>query len=281
VFFVGQLGKYLPIGVGPVLAQMELSKAHGVSRVQSATASMVVLGLAVPTGGLVAAVTLPFGSPTALGRYGWVLAAVPVSLVLLHPAVLSRLLNRALRLARRNPLPQPLALRDVVASSGWLVAGYVCYGVGTWCVARDLSPAVGQGRLLLLATGAFALAWTAGFLVLVLPAGAGVREAVIVLAMTPALTGGAATLVAVVVRLLATAADLIWAAIGAAARPTPAEGAEQAEPVAASAPVAEVEPDADSGDSAGGEDDSEDDSEHGGEHGGEDRPNPAGLPVRG
>ncbi|ETA00693.1 hypothetical protein CcI156_18885 [Frankia sp. CcI156] len=218
IFFVGQIGKYIPGSVWPVLAQMELSRDHGVSRPKAASASLVVLALAVPSGGLAAAVTLPFVSAQALADYWWALAVVPVFVVVLCPPVLSRLLALAFRLLRRPPLTEPLPPRAVAAGAGWLLLSFCCYGVATWLLVRDLHPAVGGGRLLLLSLGAYALAWTAGFLVLVLPAGAGVREAVLVLALAPAVASGPATLVALVARLLATIADLVWALVGVALR---------------------------------------------------------------
>ncbi|WP_131746518.1 lysylphosphatidylglycerol synthase domain-containing protein [Frankia sp. Cppng1_Ct_nod] len=219
VFFVGQVGKYIPGSVWPVLAQMELSRDHGVSRTKAASASLIVLALAVPCGGVVAAVTLPFASATALRHYAFALLVVPVFAVLLYPPVLSRLLAFAFRLLRRPPLEQELAGRRVLAAAGWLLASFVSSGVATWLLARDLGPSVHGPRLLLLSTGGYALAWTAGFLVLVVPAGAGVREAVLILALAPALASGPATLLALVIRLFVTVADLLWAAVGMMLRP--------------------------------------------------------------
>lgn len=224
VFFVGQIGKYIPGSVWPVLAQVELSRDYGVGRAESASASLVVLALAVPSGGVVAAATLPFVSASALRHYWWALLAIPVFLVVLHPKVLSRLLALAARVLKRPALTQPLAMRHVLTAAGWLMLGFLFYGVATWLIGRDLHPKGGDGRLILLSIGAYALAWTAGFLIIVLPAGAGVREAVLVLALSPALPKGPALLVAVVARLLATIADLIWAGIGFSLRPrTPAD----------------------------------------------------------
>jgi uncharacterized membrane protein YbhN (UPF0104 family) len=218
IFFVGQIGKYIPGSVWPVLAQMELSRDYGVSRPKAASASLVVLALAVPSGGLAAAVTLPFVSAKALASYWWALAVVPLFAVVLTPPVLSRLLALAFRLLRRPPLDEPLTLRPIMAGAGWLLLSFLWYGLATWLLLRDLDPDVSGARLVLLSVGAYALAWTAGFLVLVLPAGAGVREAVLVLALAPAIASGPATLVALVARLLATVADLVWAAVGVALR---------------------------------------------------------------
>jgi hypothetical protein len=140
-------------------------------------------------------------------------------MVVLAPPVLSRLLAMVFRLLRRPPLTDPLTTRAVLAGAGWLLVSFGCYGVATFLLARDLAPAVGGPRLLALSVGGYALAWTAGFLVLVLPAGAGVREGVLVLALAPALPREAALVLAVVARLLATVADLVWAGVGVALRP--------------------------------------------------------------
>jgi len=80
-------------------------------------------------------------------------------------------------------------------------------------VARDL-PGSPRG-LILLTTGAYALAWSAGFLVLVTPAGAGVREGALVLLLAPAYGSGPALGIALLVRLLATLGDLVWGLRGA------------------------------------------------------------------
>jgi glycosyltransferase 2 family protein len=242
IFFVGQVGKYIPGSVWPVLAQMELSRDYGVDRPKSASASLVVLALAVPAGGIAALATLPFVSASALRHYGWALAAVPVFMVVLHPAVLSRLLALGFRLLRRPALTQPLRTATVLTGAGWLLVSFVLYGIATWCLLRDLHPAVHGARLLALAVGGYALAWTAGFLVLVLPAGAGVREAVLVLTLAPALASGPALLLAVVARLLATIADLVWAAIGVALRPRGPRPAVAADPDPNPAPDADAPP---------------------------------------
>ncbi|MDT3444826.1 MULTISPECIES: lysylphosphatidylglycerol synthase transmembrane domain-containing protein [unclassified Pseudofrankia] len=219
IFFVGQVGKYIPGSVWPVLAQMELSRDYGVARPRSAAASLIVLALAVPCGGLAAAVTLPFVSRDALTSYWWAFAAALAFMLLLWPPVLRRLLAVAFRLLRRPAMTEPVPGRTVLVGAGWLLVSFGCYGVATFLLARDLGASVGGPRLLALAVGGYALAWTAGFLVLVLPAGLGVREAVLVLALSPALAREPALVLTLVSRLLATVADLVWAGVGVALRP--------------------------------------------------------------
>ncbi|MDX6227782.1 MAG: glycosyltransferase 2 family protein [Frankiales bacterium] len=217
VFFVGQLGKYLPGSVWPVVAQMELGKAHGLSKRPVGTVALLVMVLNVATGLLVAVVLLPFTSPHALSQRGWVIALLPVGLALLHPRVLNPVVDKAFRLARREPLEQPLTLRGIAVATGWTMLMWASYGVHVWVLAEGLH-AKHAASLPLLATGAFALAWTAGFVAIIFPAGAGIREAVLVVALAAVMPYEHRVALAAVSRLLMTAGDLVWGAIGGLTR---------------------------------------------------------------
>lgn len=59
IFFVGQLGKYIPGSVWPMLAQMEMGRDHGIPRPRSAAAFFLTYPIYLGTGLLVAVVTLP------------------------------------------------------------------------------------------------------------------------------------------------------------------------------------------------------------------------------
>ncbi|MCW2933942.1 MAG: hypothetical protein JWM19_4904 [Actinomycetia bacterium] len=62
VMFIGQLGKYLPGAVGPVLAQMELATAHGVPRSRTASAGLVNMPVSVLSALLAALVSGDLGA---------------------------------------------------------------------------------------------------------------------------------------------------------------------------------------------------------------------------
>jgi glycosyltransferase 2 family protein len=218
IFFVGQLGKYLPGSVWPVVAQMELGKGYGLSRRPVGTVALLVMVLNVATGLLVALVLLPFTSPHALRHYGWAVAVLPFGLALLHPRVLNPVIDKAFSLARREPLEQPLTLRGIAVATGWTMLMWASYGAQIWALADGLH-AQGAKSLPALSTGAFALAWTAGFLFLVSPAGAGVREAILILALAAVLGYDKRVALAAVSRLLMTAGDLVWGAVGGLTRP--------------------------------------------------------------
>lgn len=211
IVFVGQLGKYLPGSVWPVLAQMELGTAHQVPRHRSATASVLTMLVSLLAGLLAALVTLPFAAGAT--PYRWAFLAAPVLLAVLHPRLLNPLLALLLRLARRPALERPLTGRAVLTALGWGLASWTLYGVQVWLLVTRLGAPDGRGALL--AVGGFAFAWCVGFLVVFAPAGAGVREVLLVALFGPVVGVGGATALALVSRILMTVGDLLTAGLAA------------------------------------------------------------------
>ncbi|MEZ7129318.1 lysylphosphatidylglycerol synthase domain-containing protein [Nonomuraea sp. AD125B] len=199
VFFVGQLGKYIPGALWPVLAQMEMGRDLGVPRARSAAAFFLMMPIQLATGLLVTLGTLGWD------RYGWLLLALPALLVLLEPKVINAVIAFGLRRLKREPLERPLTRRGMLAALGWALAGWIAYGVHLYFI-------VPQGGLVF-AVGAFALSWCLGILTFVVPAGAGVREVAMVAVLAPHVSGGAAIAVALSSRIVIILGDLICAGL--------------------------------------------------------------------
>jgi hypothetical protein len=216
VFFVGQIGKYLPGNVFALAAQAELAHDHRVPRSRVVAAGLVFLGVLTTSGLLIAAVTLPFTSPSALRTYAWVLPVLPLGLLLLVPAVLHRCLGFALRVTRRPLLEAPPSSRHLAAALAWALLMWIAYG-GHVLPLVHAQHAGGLATLAVLGTGGYALAWTAGFLFVVAPAGAVVREAVLVLVLAAVMTRPEGTAVALASRLVQTVGDLAWALLAGTA----------------------------------------------------------------
>ncbi|ADG87468.1 lysylphosphatidylglycerol synthase domain-containing protein [Thermobispora bispora] len=211
VFFVGQLGKYIPGSVWPVIAQMELGRDHGVPRARSAAAFFLTYPIYLASGLLVAAVTLPALAGDSVAGYAWLLLLVPVALAALHPGLVNRVIDLGLRLLRRPPLERPLTRRGVLAAAGWALAGWAAYGAHLALLVHGLG-ATGAAAVPL-SVGAFALAWCLGLVVVIAPAGAGVREVAIVAALAPVLDQGSAIAAALCSRLVVSIGDLVCAAL--------------------------------------------------------------------
>lgn len=211
VFFVSQLGKYLPGSVWPVVMQMEAGRRRGASRKTMLAANLVTVLLSVCVGIGLAGLLLPFSSPAALHRFWWALAALPLLLVLAHPRSLPFLLDRVLKVLRREPLGVQMTGAATMSALGWSALSWV--GFGTHLAV--LAAAVGASSLGLLALciGGMGLAVSAGVLFLPAPAGAGMREVVLGFVLAAALTSGQVVAVVIASRVILLLADLVMAGL--------------------------------------------------------------------
>ncbi len=225
IMFVGQLGKYLPGSVWAFVAQVELARDREVARARGAAATLLAVAVTVAVGLAVAATALPLVSGEAARRWWWVLAAAPVLLACLHPRVLGFGVRTAARPFTRfrevaEAGPPEVRGRSVAAAVGWTVLAWAPLGAHawllTWAVGGEPLASIGP------AVGGYALAWTLGLLVVFAPAGLGVREAVLVVALAPVVDAGAALVVAVLSRLVMTVADIAWAGLSVLLSPAPA-----------------------------------------------------------
>jgi uncharacterized membrane protein YbhN (UPF0104 family) len=220
-YYVGELGKYVPGGVWPVIGRGELAVRAGVRRATayaSVGLSLVVLYIA---GAGVALLALASSADRP-----WLRWAPPAVLLVGVAALHPRVLRVALRLVERL-LRRPIALavpswRTSVALVLAYTPVWVLVGTATWAVARALDPSAGWWRL----TGAAALSWLVGFLLVPAPGGVGVREATFVAAATTLDPAIAAT-TAVITRLLFVATDVVGAAIGVRATNRRSTGARR------------------------------------------------------
>jgi hypothetical protein len=140
IFYLGQLGKYLPGSLWPVLAQMRLGRDYRVPPRASGAAFVVFMLLVVGTGLLVGVPVIPLLGRGAVDGYRWLALVLPLLVLAVTPQVLNRVLGLALRLARRPPLPAPLSVPGVLRVVGWLVASWACYGVQLYLLARPPGP---------------------------------------------------------------------------------------------------------------------------------------------
>lgn len=133
-----------------------------------------------------------------------VLAAAAVAVVAAFPGPLGRVLGKV-RWGSRRLVGGERPLTSLVPAIGWSAAAWVCYGLHLWVLVVPLG--LGGADGLRLAVGGFALAWVCGFLAVVVPAGVGVREAVLVGVLGASIGSGEALAVAVLSRFLIIVAE--------------------------------------------------------------------------
>jgi uncharacterized membrane protein YbhN (UPF0104 family) len=208
-YFAGEIGKYVPGGVWPVLGRGELARRGGLPRHRaypSVGLSLAALYLAA----LVLATTLvPLDlakqaeSPAALA----LLLLLPAGILALHPKVLGWARSLLVRFTGRGAeitIPPWGATVAVVLS---YVPAWIFIWAATWCTARAILPHPPVLRIGIATT----LSWTAGFAAVPVPAGAGVREAVFV--ASSGLPAGIGATIAIGSRLVFLTVDVAGAAL--------------------------------------------------------------------
>ena len=220
VYLPAQLGKYLPGALWPVLGQADRAGDFGASRRSVAVGGALAVLVAALTAATVGVFAIaPLGSLALVVSV--VCAVVLTATLLLAPGPLLRAGAHVLPGWAGTVTPDPPALRRALAWgwATWLVQGLhllpllVASGVG-WRAA--LVPAV----------CGYAAAWLAGLVAVFAPAGAGVREAALVVALSGVVDAPTALAIALASRALTIAVDVIGAGVGIRAarsvRPRPA-----------------------------------------------------------
>src|SRR5690606_41996074 len=93
LFFVSQLGKYIPGGVWSVVAVGEMGRERGVPRRSSFGSMLIFWGVSVTTGLAVGATYAVAARAQIAGGWLWVTATLVLGLALLSPPVLRKLLR--------------------------------------------------------------------------------------------------------------------------------------------------------------------------------------------
>jgi len=217
VFFVGQLGRYIPGTVFQFVAQAELARDHGVPRRRTGSALAVALLVSMTTASILVTGVLPLALH---GRElpgwewtGWLRWLTPVCLVLLIPQVINPLLRFLLKLARQEPLEHRITVKGLLLSAFWAMVSWIAVGLQVFVLARAVGADWSATETLALGVGGYALAWMAGFLVVLAPAGAGARELVLAAVIALSTGSGGAAVVVLGSRVLLTLSDLVLAGI--------------------------------------------------------------------
>ena len=196
-YFLGQLGKYVPGTLWPVVGRSEMARRGGVPRPAAYGSVVLTLGATYLAAMLVVIGFLPFAGENGAGDQWWVLLLLPVGLAVLHPAVLAWGKALVERIVRRQLDVVIPTWRDSVELVVRHAPAWLFIGTATWLVARAFDPDVGWAELMVPGV----LSWIIGFVVVPAPGGIGVREAAFT-AAAASLDPGIAATVAVVSRLV-------------------------------------------------------------------------------
>lgn len=212
IWSTSNMGKYVPTSLLAWVMRVTMAERVGVPR--RVTAASLVYEVAL----LVAACL-------AVGAYGvvqlpeleghavrWLVVAAPLAaFACLHPRVFRPVADRALARFGRERLPQTLSVTQNLAICACYAASMLLAGAATYAFAKALHPV--SAADIPTVVSAFALGLGLSFIGFVLPAGIGAREAGFTAALAPALPTGVALAVAVGIRLLQMAIEVVYALV--------------------------------------------------------------------
>ena len=211
-YYVGEIAKYVPGGVWPVVGRGELAVRGGVPRAAAYGSVALSLAALYLSAMFLVLATMPWmvASGGSLA-YLWVLVILPLGLAALHPAVLRRAHSVLQRLLRRELVVTTPRWGDSLALLVQYLPAWILIGSATWAVARGLGQDVGWFDI----APAAVLSWIVGFVLVPVPGGVGVREVAFVATAT-SLGPGVGAAVALVARVLFVVVDSIGLALASA-----------------------------------------------------------------
>ena len=215
VFMVANLGRYVPGKVWQIAGLAYLAKREGVQASVATGAAILGQGIAILAATLVGMGTL-FGADELWRELGWVVPTVGIGIALaiiatvVIPTLFRRVVSFWFRLTRTDPPDNGLGNGN--AGLRWLalyVVNWGIYATAFWLLYLSF----GEWRTFLQVGPAFAAAYVAGYIAVFAPAGAGIREGVLVVLLQPIMAREAAVVLAVIARLWTTVIELIPATL--------------------------------------------------------------------
>ncbi len=230
IWSTSELARYLPGVIWQVVGRAYLARPYGVSGAVCSTSQILELAVFL-LANLITAICclmfMGFRHLHGMARIWLILSAalVPLLLYVLHPNVFYPLVNRILARFKKPPIETSLQYGQLLRLLTWSILGLLLQGIAIFLVVfRLLDLPLAKWWLV---TGAYCLAWCAGFLAVWAPGGLGVREAVFIAAMNFALSHAVRhgqigdpeqkklflLFLSVLLRIWATVGELILAAI--------------------------------------------------------------------
>ena len=171
-YFTGQLGKYVPGGIWPIVGRAELAVRNGIPRLDAYAST----GLSLVTTYSAAVVTIGIGAAATTG-HRLIAALIAIGLVTAYAAfsqpslraVIIRIASRVSPSASSLTDPKRLARLTVVHVPAWILMS-----LSTSVTATAFGAKISIADMLFITS----TSWLAGFVVVGVPGGIGVREAV-------------------------------------------------------------------------------------------------------
>jgi glycosyltransferase 2 family protein len=209
IYFIGNLGRYIPGKVWTIALTAYMSEKHRVPGVTAATASVFAQAYSVLSSLVIFALFfILYGYSFAGIHLDWTAPVFVIFLlVFLAPKNLERALNRLLARMGRTQCSLGLDTIGAVKIMFFYLLSWILFGAAFWIFVMSVTNNHSLGLFFL--TGVFVVSNVTGFFAVFVPGGLGVREWIIGILLAGYVPAGVGILVAFLLRLLTTLVELI------------------------------------------------------------------------
>ena len=211
LFFVSQMGKYVPGGVWPAVFQARMSRQLGIpaKRIFETYIAHILVTLFV--GAHLACLILLDQSTPGFRLLGLAAAISALVIVLSLAIFVRREHDGGPRIVMKLRVRfKKVPANSIMKSGCFAVLAWFLFGSHLWVLAKTFGSGTPN---VLFFVGAYSIAFILGMLVVPLPAGAGVRELVLISLLGVSIGAPAALVVAAVSRLILLVSDSLLAGI--------------------------------------------------------------------
>ena len=212
ICFTSSLGRFVPAAILLPMLRVAMTEREGVAK-RVCLASVVYEMALFLTAAMIVGAYFVIDLPELAGAPGRFLVLVlpAVAIVALQPRFFHTIADRVLTRLGRATLPASLPGWKVVEFAGLYSLNYVIAGLSLYALAQLVYP-VGADDLVVV-VGSFAVGTAVSLIAFLLPGGLVAREAAIALALSPVMPAAPALAVAVLVRILQTALEVLLAVV--------------------------------------------------------------------
>ena len=210
IFFVTDLAKYIPGKVWTMVGKVYMCKEEGVPVAVTSTSVVIQPLIQVISGLLIFLLSLPFWTKTSdfMNNLYLFFLLIPLGLLLLHPAIMTRPLNFVLRKLKQKPIELKIKYSHILSILLLWCGLWVLTGITYYFLIISVHPFPLLN--LPVTIGIFAIAGVSQFLT---PSGIGVLEGMLTVLLGLYFPIPVAILIALLVRVWKTVSELVCVAI--------------------------------------------------------------------
>lgn len=210
IFFITDLAKYIPGKVWTMVGKVYMCKEEGVPVAVTSTSVVIQPLIQVISGLLIFLLSLPFWTKTSdfMNNLYLFFLLIPLGLLLLHPAIMTRPLNFVLRKLKQKPIELKIKYSHILSILLLWCGLWVLTGITYYFLIISVHPFPLLN--LPVTIGIFAIAGVSQFLT---PSGIGVLEGMLTVLLGLYFPIPVAILIALLVRVWKTVSELVCVAI--------------------------------------------------------------------